>query len=414
MRQLVQRFTEPLLARIPDFSADPPRRQAAIGLVASVIAHLLLLVLFALVLWLTPSKPGYQAGQEETPLEIEIVPPKDGTEAERLALTEEEKRRQVLLSKGLTKSEEKPENAEMESDQNMKAGSELPATGLLPLPSQEGRTDLSGMSFADQDIIVGATENAADSLVRAPKGNEPPPPLYKPKPLTQAQIDAANEAGPMTALPKVSAPPPTRFEDRIRPATPPPSRVVPKPGDGELVFAARKPTTPAPVTKAEPTPNRPMVDAPLTRPPMATPSPQATAQNMPPSPASPAPGFREQLEKTRIEGSISNRGRPGVNAEATPLGLYNRKMSTLIGSRWTFYAEARAEYLSKGSVRLRYKVAADGTIEDVVVLANDANRALADICVLAVRETKLPPLPPDLVSSLNGERLEITFTFDYL
>ncbi|RYD82111.1 MAG: hypothetical protein EOP84_09935, partial [Verrucomicrobiaceae bacterium] len=248
MRQLVARFTEPMLARIPDFSADPPRRQAAIGLAASVGVHLLLFLLFIVVLWLTPSTPGYEKGQEDTPLEIEIVQPKNDAEKDRLALIEKEKRRQVLLSRGLTKSEQKPENAEMESDQDMVAGSELPATGILPLPSQEGRTDLSGASFANQDIIVGATENAAESVVRAPKGNEPPPPLYKPKPLTQAQLAAANEAGPTTELPKVSATPPPRFEDRIRPATPPPSRKVPRPGEGELVFAARKPTTPSAVT----------------------------------------------------------------------------------------------------------------------------------------------------------------------
>ena len=52
MRQLVQRYIEPLLAHIPDFSADPPRRQAAIGLAASVIVHLLLFVFFVTAVWL--------------------------------------------------------------------------------------------------------------------------------------------------------------------------------------------------------------------------------------------------------------------------------------------------------------------------------------------------------------------------
>ena len=103
MRQLVQRFTEPLLARIPDLSAEPPKRQAAIGLAASVVVHLLLFLFFVIAIWLTPDTKGYQTVREEAPLEIEIVPMKPETEEERLAREKEKqaKNREMLFSRDL-------------------------------------------------------------------------------------------------------------------------------------------------------------------------------------------------------------------------------------------------------------------------------------------------------------------------
>ena len=75
IREAVHRITAPVLDRIPDFSDDPPRRQAAIGLVASVIVHLLLFVIFALGVYLTPTRIELTpVPPEEKPLEIEVVP----------------------------------------------------------------------------------------------------------------------------------------------------------------------------------------------------------------------------------------------------------------------------------------------------------------------------------------------------
>jgi TonB family protein len=410
MREAVQRITDPLLARIPDYSRDPLQRQVAIGLAIAAVIHLILFILAAGVLYFTLPIPGFKNVDEEKPLEIQLVAPRERSETERMQL-DEKKAREILLSKGLESSTEKPDNPDFESDQDMKAGSELPATGLLPVPSQEGRTDLPGMSFAKQDVILGATENAASSLFQAPKGNEPPRAIFKPQPLTQAQLDAANEAGPTAALPKVAATPAPRFEDRLKPATPAPLRKVPQPGENELAISTTKPNTPVPVPKGPDTLRPDVVDAPLTRPPMATPAPMQMARLSTPPPASAMKGYRENLEKTQIEGSISNRGRPGVNAVGTPLAKYMKGVSSLVGSRWQILVARDREWLALGSVRLRFTILPDGRIDNVVVEANDSNRNFADVCVQAVRDSKLDPLPPEATEQLRDGRLEIPFTF---
>ena len=60
----------------------------------------------------------------------------------------------MIDPRGLQPSLEAPKEAKFESDQNMKAGSQVPANGLLPMPAQEGRTDLPTQDFADQDVHV--------------------------------------------------------------------------------------------------------------------------------------------------------------------------------------------------------------------------------------------------------------------
>lgn len=401
IRAAVQRLTAPVLDRIPDFSAAPPRRQATIGLLASIAVHLLLFLFLVVGVWLTPQRVGVQDGQpqEEIPLEIEVVPlPK--TEPERLTLPEP-KARELMLSEGLTKSEEKPEKPEFESDQDMKAGSELPASGLIPLPSQEGRTDRNHRSFTEQDVIISLnTAPAAPEAPPAPQGNASPRPMYQPKPLSQQQLDEANEADPEAKLPTPADTPPPLPGEAALAKTPAPSRDVPIPTEDELAISAAKPAAP----KADP--NRPSaVPAPITRP------PQEMAKLTPPAPQQALETYREQKEKTQIEGSISNRGRPGVNAVGTPLGLYVKNVSTIVGSRWNFKVKEQMEWLSAGSVRIRFTVDRQGRIGNIEVLANNSNRAFADLCAQVIRDSKLDPLPPEITEHLQDERLEIPFTF---
>ena len=135
------------------------------------------------------------------------------------------------------------------------------------------------------------------------------------------------------------------------------------------------------------------------------------AKLTPPAPQKALDAYREQMEKAQIEGSISNRGRPGVNAVGTPLGLYVKNVSTIVGSRWNFKVKEQMEWLTAGSVRIRFTVDRQGRIGNIEVLANNSNRAFADLCAQVIRDSKLDPLPPEITEHLQNERLEIPFTF---
>ena len=73
MREAVSRITAPLLARIPDLSGVPPRRQAAIGLVASILVHVLILLVFLVGAMVLPKHVEPLAPAQKD-LEIQLVP----------------------------------------------------------------------------------------------------------------------------------------------------------------------------------------------------------------------------------------------------------------------------------------------------------------------------------------------------
>ena len=121
-------------------------------------------------------------------------------------------------------------------------------------------------------------------------------------------------------------------------------------------------------------------------------------------------GFTPDLRRTRIEGSISNRGKAGVDALRTPLGVYRRQVSQQIQSRWLYWTKKRMEMLAIGTVRIRFFVTQEGRLEDVEIVSNDSNDSFAGVCEQSVREAEIAPPPADLELMKDG-RLELVFSF---
>jgi outer membrane biosynthesis protein TonB len=117
--------------------------------------------------------------------------------------------------------------------------------------------------------------------------------------------------------------------------------------------------------------------------------------------------YRRQKEKTHIAGNITNRGISSVNALGTPLGRYQKIVSDSIGSRWYTYVEQKRDLINIGTLRLRFVIAPNGQVKNLKVTENSSNEAFASVCVQAVIEAHLPPIPADVVKTLPPEGLEI-------
>jgi outer membrane biosynthesis protein TonB len=117
---------------------------------------------------------------------------------------------------------------------------------------------------------------------------------------------------------------------------------------------------------------------------------------------------------TRIRGNISNRGRSSVAANATPLGRYKKMLSDAIGSRWYYYVNDQLGLLSVGTVEIKFIVRADGRAEAVRVVRNSSNESFASCSVRAIMEAEIPPIPEELVRTLEGGRIEIDYSFTIL
>lgn len=134
------------------------------------------------------------------------------------------------------------------------------------------------------------------------------------------------------------------------------------------------------------------------------PTPQPTVAQQPQRMKS---AYRPMKERTRIAGSISNRGISSVNAFGTPLGRYEKIMKDSIGSRWYAYMEQRRDMAAIGTLQVHFFIDRTGHVKSLKVTENTSNETFANICLQAILEANLPPIPDDLAATLPSEGLEI-------
>ncbi len=359
MKAAVYQFVTDLSNRLPDLRRVSTKRQAAMGLLFSILFHLVLLSVAALVGLLLPEWIQDLPLPEPEPartIEIELVPVPPAPAPP--SAPPQEPRLVAIQADGLTEAAQAPEKPIFESSQNMVAGSEKPGAGTVPLPSQEG-ADLPFQQFKNQKASLSQDPAAA------------------------AAREKAMEQQPVKPEKEVPEKDPKEAKQAVEKAPPP-----------EPLLMAKNSTVPIPAAEL-PEPVAPPKPAVLPKP----------AEEM-----AGDPGTQPELRQTRIDGSISNRGRPGVDAVKTPMGVYREKIRMQIHSRWLREVEEKKSTCTPGLVRVAFYVAREGRIEGVRVLENTSNGGFGDICEYAVRAAKLPPPPPD-VELMKDERLEMVFSF---
>ena len=170
--------------------------------------------------------------------------------------------------------------------------------------------------------------------------------------------------------------------------------------------------TPFPSPQTTPTPqsNLKLLQNPEPKPRQNTPS------LTPPAPSTPGNqgstrGYQPESRQNVIRGSISNRGRSSVAAEATPIGRYKKAVADAIGSRWYYYVDDRMGLLSIGTVDVSFKVTPAGKVSGLHVVRSNGNASLESCSVQSITDAKLPPIPPDIAATLPNGCMEIDYSF---
>ena len=138
------------------------------------------------------------------------------------------------------------------------------------------------------------------------------------------------------------------------------------------------------------------------------PTPRPTVASTPQQQRS---SYQPYKERTRLAGSITNRGTSAVNAIGTPLGRYQKTLFDAVGSHWYAYIEEKADLVSLGTTRVSFWVDRSGRVKNLKVLSNDSNEAFANVCLQSILDAKLPPIPEDVASALPPEGLESEISF---
>jgi len=210
----------------------------------------------------------------------------------------------------------------------------------------------------------------------------------KPQPESQSTVAPESKPAPEATIP----PKPKSTEAPI-----PPPATTPEPEQ----FAMLTSTPPPPITAPDETESSPppVMEAP-TAPAVPRPKPELAASD-----------YQAQKEQTRISGRLSNRGPSSVNAVGTPLGRYQKAVSDAIGSRWYYHMKSRMDLVSIGTAHIQAEVDAQGRLQNLRIVSNNANEAFANICLQSFQEARIPPIPPDLVPALPEGRMPVDFSF---
>lgn len=335
---------------------DEEGRKTIAALAVSIIVHLLIIIFLAFALSL--SLPALQPLPEETDEQIEftIIDPPPVPKKQQV---------QYIDTPEANRSEQAPEKPAFESDKNTRAASALPASGALDMPSQEG-DNKPWVDLETKDYTAGPTPR-------------PSAPASQPQQATQAQ-QAVQPAPMATPQPQPQAKP--RETTQLALLEPPKPKTEPKP-------EAQKPVQ----SQTQQTPQKPQVAQPA-------------------RPAAP-PGYQPQTRVTRVQGNISNRGRSSVDALDTPMGRYKKMIGDAVGSRWHFYMRERMSVAVQGTAEVTCIVQPDGKLSKVKLVRNSSNESFASICIAAIVEAEVPPIPENLLSTLPGGTFEYSFTFAF-
>lgn len=178
---------------------------------------------------------------------------------------------------------------------------------------------------------------------------------------------------------------------------------IPNEGAQPQPSVAQQSATPQP--SAQPTPISKSEEFALLS---STPTPRPSAASTPQAPKSSYQPFKD---KTRLAGSITNRGTSAVNAIGTPLGRYQKILFDAVGSRWYAYVEEKADLVKLGTTRVSFAVDRSGRVKNLKVINNDSNEAFANVCLQSILDAKLPPIPEDVAKALPPEGLESEISF---
>jgi hypothetical protein len=142
----------------------------------------------------------------------------------------------------------------------------------------------------------------------------------------------------------------------------------------------------------------------------AKPNPQVDPSLAPASPQARS-SYRAYKERTRISGRITNRGISSVNALGTPLGRYMKILLDAVGSRWYAFLEEKRDLINIGTTRVVFVVDRSGHVNKLKIIEKTGNEASANVCIQAIQEAQLPPIPDDLAATLPPEGLDMDIPF---
>jgi hypothetical protein len=294
---------------------------------------------------------------------------------------------------------ERPEKPAFIGERNTQATSDAaPVAGADPLmPSQRGKEqDYEG----DLETTVSDYQDGElDSNKIAP----PDPTAGSP---AQEEVLASEEAEAMKPAQPPAAAETATAETQVAatPATPKePIAAGPFPVERQTQEASPpeqpKPAPPERQTAAE-----------------GTDTGKAESAKQEPKPAvkSDAPGFNGYQRKTHIQGSITRQGRSALDVEDSLLGRYHAALSRAVEKEWQLNCVRNRDYITPGQIIVRFVLEPSGKVRSLVFVEEfGVGNIQKGFTSESIRTARIPAFPAELKKQLDGEPLEVTYSFTF-
>jgi len=111
----------------------------------------------------------------------------------------------------------------------------------------------------------------------------------------------------------------------------------------------------------------------------------------------------------KVSGTISNRGKAALNVEESELGKYKKAVTQAIERKWHRYRQNYADFVTYGSLRLKFKVNERGTPVNLKIAKNNSNAIMTEFTLKSILDADIPPMPKKIKELLRGRGLEITY-----
>jgi len=304
----------------------------------------------------------------------------------------------------------RPERPRYFGEHDTRATSDAPpVAGALEVPSLAGREPRL-------DEVQATQSDYQDGEIR-------PDPAVRTEPPAPAPVVAAAPA--LRPAESNAVPVPEGLETAAAPAKLIPEMVgEPAPAPAELLQGPSAVDTPQRLETAKAEAMVPAAEAPgeqapageeLRETPQEKPLSEAQqqAQAKPSLPKPPRdPAFRGNQEKTKMQGSISRKGKSSLNVANTPLGRYQAQLSRAVELEWQRNCVRYRDLITPGFITVRFLIDAKGKVTTLsFVEAVEVGEVQKGFTLSSIRKAEIPPMPAELARELKGEPLELTFNF---
>jgi outer membrane biosynthesis protein TonB len=90
---------------------------------------------------------------------------------------------------------------------------------------------------------------------------------------------------------------------------------------------------------------------------------------------------------------------------------WQKKVLDEIGERWYRQVSTDSGMIKVGAVRISFRVMADGHIKNLRIISNTSNEAFANICIHAVQEARIPPIPKSILRPKPEQWIDFEIPF---